>query len=224
MCFPLQLNGEPVVLPFVHPVDMLTIYKMGNVTVVEWNGLVKVRYSRQGQLNISLSTVFYNATCGLCGFFNNDPTDDLRLPNGRQPETSELFVEGWKAIADDLTCNGDCEDLYRMCTDLRLYQSPWLCGNINDPGNSSFLACHMAVNPSPFFRNCLYNMCVKEGNRSALCNSLQAYASACQDAQISLGAWRTATNCRKLQIQCTFLFLMPVYVFQNIRLPQSLVP
>ncbi|KAL2094954.1 hypothetical protein ACEWY4_009673 [Coilia grayii] len=190
-----KLNGESVVLPFVHPVEMLTIYKMGNVTVVEWNGLVKVRYSRHGHLNVSLSTIFYNATCGLCGFFNSDPTDDLRLPNGRQAETTELFVEGWKAIADDLTCNGDCEDLYRMCTDLRLYQSPWLCGNINDQVNSSFLACHMAVNPSPFFRNCLYNMCVKEGNRSALCSSLQAYASACQDAQISLGAWRTATNC-----------------------------
>uniref|UniRef100_A0AAY4DW95 Tectorin alpha n=1 Tax=Denticeps clupeoides TaxID=299321 RepID=A0AAY4DW95_9TELE len=191
-----KLNGEPVGLPYVHPGDMLIIYKApGNVTVVEWNGLVKVRYNRQGHVNVTLSTLFYNATCGLCGFFNTDPNDDLRLPNGRQADSAELFVEGWRAIADDLTCNGDCEDLYRMCVDLRLYQSPWLCGNINDPGNSSFLACHVAVNPSPFFRNCLYNMCVREGNRSALCSSLQAYASACQDAQISLGAWRTATGC-----------------------------
>lgn len=169
----------------------------GNATVVESRGLLRVQYNQQGSLNISLSTLYYNATCGLCGPFNGNASDDLRLPSGRLADSAELFSEAWRAIADDLTCNGDCDDLYRMCTDLRLYQSPWMCGHINDPGNSSFLACHSVVNPSPFFRNCLYNMCVKEGNRSALCSSLQAYAAACQDAQVGLTSWRSATNCRK---------------------------
>ncbi|XP_035289969.1 alpha-tectorin isoform X1 [Anguilla anguilla] len=191
-----KLNSEPIQLPYVHPLETLLVYRApGNATVVEWSGLVRLQYARQGLLNVTISTRFYNATCGLCGYPNGNASDDLRLPNGRQAESAELFAEGWRAIADDLTCNGDCEDLYRVCVDLRLYQSPWLCGNINDPGNSSFLACHDAVSPSPFFRNCLYNMCVREGNRSALCSSLQAYASACQDAQISLGAWRSATSC-----------------------------
>jgi len=208
-----QVNGEPAILPYVHPVEPLIIYRSsGNITVIEWSGLVRSRYSRQGLINITLSTLFYNTTCGLCGFFNGDPIDDLRLPSGRQADTADQFIEGWRAIADDLTCNGDCEDLYRMCTDLRLYQSPWLCGNINDLVNSSFLACHTAVNPSPFFRNCLYNMCVREGNRSALCNSLQAYASACQDAQINLGAWRSATNCRK-SFNCFSLLPCPTPFF-----------
>lgn len=169
----------------------------GNATVVESRGLLRVQYTRQGFLNISLSTLFYNVTCGLCGVFNSNATDDLRLPNGRQAESTEQFADGWRSIADDLTCNGDCDALYQMCTDLRLYQNPWMCGNINDPGNSSFLACHAVVNPSPFFRNCLYNMCVKEGNRSALCSSLQAYATACQDAQVGLASWRSVTNCRE---------------------------
>lgn len=193
-----QVNGEQVALPYVHPMDKMMIYRApGNATVVESHGLLRVHYTRQGFLNISLSTLFYNVTCGLCGVFNSNATDDLRLPNGRLAESTEQFTEGWRSIADDLTCNGDCDDLYRMCTDLRLYQSPWMCGNINDPGNSSFLACHAVVNPSPFFRNCLYNMCVKEGNRSALCSSLQAYATACQDAQVGLTSWRSATNCRE---------------------------
>ena len=192
------MNAEVVPLPYVHPLETMLIYKApGNVTVVECNGVIRVHYNRQGSLNISLSTVFYNSTCGHCGVFNRNASDDLRLPNGRLAESGEQFTEGWRAIADDLTCNGDCDDLYRMCTDLRVYQSPYMCGSINDPGNSSFLACHDAINPSPFFRNCLYNMCVKEGNRSALCSSLQAYASACQDAQVGLASWRSATNCRK---------------------------
>uniref|UniRef100_A0A3Q3JEZ7 Tectorin alpha n=1 Tax=Monopterus albus TaxID=43700 RepID=A0A3Q3JEZ7_MONAL len=191
-----KVNGEPVALPYVHPMETMMIYRApGNATVVESKDLLRVHYTRQGFLNISLSTLFYNITCGLCGVFNNNATDDLRLPNGRLAESTEQFTESWQSIADDITCNGDCDDLYRMCTDLRLYQSPWMCGNINDPGNSSFLACHTVVNPSPFFRNCLYNMCVKEGNRSALCSSLQAYATACQDAQVSLTYWRSATNC-----------------------------
>ncbi|KAK9536794.1 hypothetical protein VZT92_006555 [Zoarces viviparus] len=191
-----KVNGEPVLLPYVHPMETMMIYRApGNATVVESRGLLRVQYTRQGYLNISLSTLFYNVTCGLCGVFNSNATDDLRLPNGRLAESAEQFTEGWRSLADDLTCNGDCDALYRMCTDLRLYQNPWMCGNINDPGNSSFLACHAVVNPSPFFRNCLYNMCVKEGNRSALCSSLQAYATACQDAQVGLASWRSVTNC-----------------------------
>lgn len=192
-----QLNSEPIQLPYVHPLETLLVYRApGNATVVEWTGLVRVQYAPHGLLNVTISTRYYNATCGLCGHPNGNASDDLRLPNGRQAETAELLVEGWRAIADDLTCNGDCDDLYRMCVDLRLYQSPWLCGNINEPSNSSFLVCHDAISPSPFFRNCLYNMCVREGNRSALCSSLEAYATACQDAQINLGAWRSATSCR----------------------------
>ncbi|XP_028323355.1 alpha-tectorin isoform X2 [Gouania willdenowi] len=191
-----KVNGELVSLPYIHPMETMMIYRpSSNATVVESRGFLRVNYTRQGFIDISLSTSYYNVTCGLCGVFNNNATDDLRLPNGRLAESIEQFAEGWQSIADDLTCNGDCDDLYRTCTGLRLYQSPYMCGNINDPGNSSFLACHTVVNPSPFFRNCLYNMCVKEGNRSALCSSLQAYATACQDAQIGLTAWRSATNC-----------------------------
>nr|XP_057933710.1 alpha-tectorin [Doryrhamphus excisus] len=192
-----KVNGELTTLPYVHPLETLAVYRApGNATVVESRGRLRVLYTEQGFINISLSTIFYNITCGLCGVFNSDANDDFRLPNGRLAESAEQFVEGWRSsIADDITCNGDCDELYRTCTDLRLYQSSWMCGNINDPGNSSFLACHAAVNPSPFFRNCLYNMCVKDGNRSALCSSLQAYATACQDAQVLVASWRTATNC-----------------------------
>lgn len=194
------MNGEAVGLPFIHPSGVVMIYRApGNSTVVESRGLVRVQYSQQGLLNISLSTLFYNLSCGLCGVFNSNATDDLRLPNGRLADTAEQFSEAWRSIADDLTCNGDCDDLYRTCTDLRLYQSPWMCGSINDPGNSSFLACHALVNPSPFFRNCLYNLCVKAGNHSALCSSLHDYATACQDAHVDLPPWRSATNCRKAQ-------------------------
>ncbi|XP_072769863.1 alpha-tectorin isoform X1 [Nerophis lumbriciformis] len=192
-----KVNGELIALPYVHPLESVTIYRApGNTTVVESRGHLRVLYTQQGFINISLSTIFYNTTCGLCGVFNSDANDDFRLPNGRLAESAEQFVEGWRSsIADDITCNGDCDELYRTCTDLRLYQSSWMCGNINDPGNSSFLACHAAVNPSPFFRNCLYNMCVKDGNRTTLCSSLHTYATACQDAQVIVASWRTATNC-----------------------------
>ncbi|XP_019725167.1 alpha-tectorin isoform X1 [Hippocampus comes] len=191
-----KVNGEPIALPYVHPTQTIKVYRAsGNATVVESRPHLRVHYTQSGSINISLSTAFYNVTCGLCGVFNGDPADDFRLPNGRLAESASQFSDGWRSIADDISCNGDCDDLYRTCTDLRLYQSPRMCGNINDPGNSSFVACHGAVNPSPFFRNCLYNMCVKDGNRSALCSSLQAYAAACQDAQVVLTSWRTATNC-----------------------------
>ncbi|KAK7926066.1 hypothetical protein WMY93_008376 [Mugilogobius chulae] len=173
-----KVNGEPVVLPYIHPMETVLIYRApGNATVVESRGLLRVQYTRQG-----------NSTSPCPPVLQRDlwAVRSLQQQRHRRPATAQrthgrvsgAVHRGWKSLADDLTCNGDCDDLYRMCTDLRLYQSPYMCGNINDPGNSTFIACHTVVNPSPFFRNCLYNMCVKEGNRSVMCNSLQAYATA----------------------------------------------
>ncbi|XP_032905509.1 alpha-tectorin [Amblyraja radiata] len=193
----IKVNALAISLPFMHSSGKLKIYRNGNYTMVELYNSLQILYTSEDRINVMLSTAYYNNTCGLCGYFNGNPTDDFRKANGKVTENTAEFVDNWKTFADDMTCNGQCEELYTVCTneDLILYQGTSLCGIINDPNNSSFLSCHEAVNSSPFFRSCLYTMCLNGGNISALCSSLQAYADACTGADVMLANWRSSGFC-----------------------------
>lgn len=57
--------------------------------------------------------------------------------------------------------------------------------------------CHAVLSPSGYFDTCLYDLCELGLDGEALCNSLQAYADACQALGVKLPAWRNATFCRK---------------------------
>ncbi|XP_043532334.1 alpha-tectorin [Chiloscyllium plagiosum] len=193
----IKVNAFAISLPFMHSSGKLKIYRNGNDTTVELDNSFQILYSSEDRVNLTLSTAYYNHTCGLCGYFNGNPTDDFRKANGKVTENAAEFVDNWKTFADDMTCNGQCEELYTVCTneDLILYQGISLCGIINDPHNSSFLNCHEVVNPSPFFRSCLYSMCLNGGNITSLCSSLQAYADACIGAKVTQTNWRSSTFC-----------------------------
>ncbi|NWZ30520.1 FCGBP protein, partial [Asarcornis scutulata] len=61
--------------------------------------------------------------------------------------------------------------------------------------SSPFEVCHAVLSPSGYFDTCLYDLCELGLDGEALCNSLQAYADACQALGVKLPAWRNATFC-----------------------------
>ncbi|NXG59066.1 FCGBP protein, partial [Hemiprocne comata] len=60
-----------------------------------------------------------------------------------------------------------------------------------------FGPCHPRVSPVEHLNQCLHDVCVADGARHALCQSLQAYAAACQATGAQIRAWRSATFCRE---------------------------
>lgn len=60
-----------------------------------------------------------------------------------------------------------------------------------------FSACHAALSPSEYFRQCVYDLCTQKGNSAALCRSLSAYTAACQAAGVAVKPWRTDSFCRE---------------------------
>lgn len=194
-----QLNGQEVELPFFHPSGKLEIYRNKNSTTVESRGVVNVQYSDTGLLYIRLSTTYFNCTGGLCGFFNANASDEFCLPNGKCTDNLAVFLESWTTFEE--ICNGECGDLLKACNNdselLKFYRSRSRCGIINDPSNSSFLECHGVVNVTAYYRTCLFRLCQSTGNESELCDSVARYASACKNADVEVGPWRTYDFCRK---------------------------
>ncbi|XP_063799566.1 alpha-tectorin [Pseudophryne corroboree] len=193
----IKVNGFLVELPYYLPSGELEMYRNRNGTVIESEGLVRIQYSDQGLLHITLSTFYYNCTGGLCGYFNGNSDDEFCFPNGKCTDNVAVFLESWTTF--DEICNGECGDLLKACNNdselLKYYRSRSKCGIINDPSNSSFLDCHAVVNVSAYYRTCLFRLCQSGGNQTELCDSVSRYAMACQNAAVDVGQWRSRNFC-----------------------------
>nr|XP_020648218.1 alpha-tectorin [Pogona vitticeps] len=193
----IKVNGYETELPYFHPSGQLEIYRSKNGTAVESEGLVHIQYSDYGLLEIRLSTIYFNCTGGLCGFFNGNSSDEFCFPNRKCTDNLVVFLDSWTTFNE--ICNGECGDLLKACNNdselLKEYRSRSKCGVINDPTNSSFLECHSVVNVSAYYRTCLFRLCQSGGNQSELCDSVARYASACKNAEIDIGHWRSMNFC-----------------------------
>ncbi|CAH2319465.1 alpha-tectorin [Pelobates cultripes] len=193
----IKVNGFEVELPFYLSSGDLEIYRNRNGTVIESESQVKIQYSDQGLIQITLSTLYFNCTGGLCGFFNGNEEDEFCFPNGKCTDNVAVFLESWTTF--DEICNGECGDLLKACNNdselLKYYKSRSKCGIINDPSNSSFLDCHAVVNVSAYYRTCLFRLCQSGGNQTELCDSVSRYAMACQNAAVDVGQWRSQHFC-----------------------------
>ena len=160
-------------------------------------GLV-VSYDVNHYVRISVPYTYQNATCGLCGNFNNHPEDDFQTRQGEVVSSDVVFADSWQASGDDepgceAPCGGqDCA----VCTEAQnaLYNNNAHCG-ILQSSSGPFAACHQQLPPQPFVESCVYDLCVGRGYQPILCQALNVYASQCQQNGIQLPSWRRQGFC-----------------------------
>lgn len=67
------------------------------------------------------------------------------------------------------------------------------CAILTSP---KFEACHSAVSPLPYLRNCRYDVCACSDGRDCLCDAVANYAAACARRGVHVG-WREPSFCGK---------------------------
>ncbi|XP_040977901.1 IgGFc-binding protein-like [Aquila chrysaetos chrysaetos] len=68
----------------------------GNITVSHTSGM-DVLFSPSGEVTVTVGAALVNQLCAPCGNFNGDPSDDLKLPDGRTVRNIAEVVDAWKA-------------------------------------------------------------------------------------------------------------------------------
>uniref|UniRef100_A0A7N8XPU5 VWFD domain-containing protein n=1 Tax=Mastacembelus armatus TaxID=205130 RepID=A0A7N8XPU5_9TELE len=164
-------------------------------THVSWTRLVKVYVYNE---TIDVPYTYQNATCGLCGNFNNDPRDDFRTRQGEVVSSDVDFANSWKASGDNEPgCEGICGGLdCAACThdQLTFYSNTDHCGILQST-SGPFAACHQQLPPARFMESCVYDVCVGGGYQPILCRALNVYASQCQQNGVQLSSWRRTGFC-----------------------------
>ncbi|XP_032400298.1 zonadhesin, like [Etheostoma spectabile] len=189
------VNGLRVALPN-SPSPLISLSLAGQYITLQTPFGLRVRWDGNHYAQISVSSSYYNQTCGLCGDYDGNPNNDFTKPDGTLVGNVNDFGNSWqtKEDEDDSCSQGtrpdpDCDPKLEAEV-----VKPDKCGKLKDPAGP-FRECIGVVNPTPFFQSCVYDMCQFQGQQHVLCDQLQAYTDACQSAGAKVYPWRTPSFC-----------------------------
>uniref|UniRef100_A0A2I3T1P4 Zonadhesin n=1 Tax=Pan troglodytes TaxID=9598 RepID=A0A2I3T1P4_PANTR len=189
-----MLNGHRVALPVWLAQGRVTIRLSSNFVLLYTNFGLQVRYDGSHLVEVTVPSSYGGQLCGLCGNYNNNSLDDNLRPDRKPagdsvqlgaawklPESSEpgCFLVGGKPSSCQENSMADAWN--KNCAILINPQGP-------------FSQCHQVVPPQSSFASCVHGQCGTKGDTTALCRSLQAYASLCAQAG-QAPAWRNRTFC-----------------------------
>uniref|UniRef100_A0A672F6J5 VWFD domain-containing protein n=1 Tax=Salarias fasciatus TaxID=181472 RepID=A0A672F6J5_SALFA len=188
----LQVDGIITNLPVVLNGSRVTIFVSGSRTFVNADFGLSVTFDGRSTVFITLPSDFRGKTCGLCGNFNGNSSDDFDTPSGTVTSPDE-FGAAWK-VAGNYSCSDGCGSSCPRCTDEQPARDQ--CQVIR-AADGPFSFCHDQVDPAPFFSDCVFDVCVSgSGGPDLLCQAIEAYVSACQSANVPIFPWRQNTTCR----------------------------
>ncbi|XP_075184095.1 IgGFc-binding protein-like [Anomaloglossus baeobatrachus] len=188
------VNEEIHILPLVLDHGKVEIHQEGSSIVLQTDFEMVVRYDTINSVYITVPSVYESAVCGMCGNFNNNDNDDLLLPSGQLSENVEEFGAAWSANKDVKDCS--CKENCKGCDEMRaaIFRQDESCGLLVSE-DGPFSDCHELISVTNYFTQCLLDMCASDGQKDILCQSLQAYASACQAAGAKIQSWRSSNFC-----------------------------
>ncbi|XP_047196958.1 IgGFc-binding protein-like [Hippoglossus stenolepis] len=188
----IQVNGVYENLPFTQ----------NNVTVRQRNGWIIIKTPQsvelisdlRGHIQVKSPAIYHQSTCGLCGNYNDNPLDDLQLPNGTVISDPDIFGPSWK-LSNESSCSDTCNSSCQLCqTPMPEYSSDLYCGLLTHP-RGPFSSCHHLVDPQNYYSLCMKILCLAKGQHRALCETLWVYDAACKEAGGMTDLWTNTTGC-----------------------------
>uniref|UniRef100_A0A665WKG4 Si:ch211-39f2.3 n=1 Tax=Echeneis naucrates TaxID=173247 RepID=A0A665WKG4_ECHNA len=171
----------------------VSIFASGHQTFIEADFGLRVMYDGSSVVSISVPSHYRGLTCGLCGNFNGNQSDDFTTPSGAIVTAADEFGAAWK-VANDDTCSDGCGSSCPRCTNEQPARAQ--CEVIKAV-TGPFRLCHQHVDPTPYFNDCVFDTCLLGNERQEpLCRTIEAYISACHSANVEIFPWRDNTTCR----------------------------
>uniref|UniRef100_A0A803V778 von Willebrand factor n=1 Tax=Ficedula albicollis TaxID=59894 RepID=A0A803V778_FICAL len=179
-----SLNGQDIQIPLLQGrvVRSSVHLSYGEDLQIDWDG--------HGELIVKVSPVYSERMCGLCGNFDGNRGDDFLTPSGMVESLLEDFGNSWKL-------NADCQDLLKQDSDpcnLNPHLAKYAeesCSVLMAP---AFEPCHHEVSPTPYVKNCRFDVCSCSSGKDCLCSAIANYAAACARKSI-LVQWRQPDFC-----------------------------
>ncbi|KAI4876219.1 hypothetical protein NFI96_017952, partial [Prochilodus magdalenae] len=195
----ITINGVLNNIPVSLDNGKVTVQQEGFQNVIATDFGLRVAYDMVYHVSITVPSNYRGKTCGLCGNYNGNRNDDFMLPDGKQTKDLKTFTAAWKVAVPGIVCDDGCTgDVCPQCPANKKAIFEKDCSIITNP-QGPFAACHNVINPESYFRDCVFDVCMGDGDGKMLCHSIAAYMIDCQDFGITVQNWRTPSFC---PLQC----------------------
>uniref|UniRef100_A0A8C4YFY3 VWFD domain-containing protein n=1 Tax=Gopherus evgoodei TaxID=1825980 RepID=A0A8C4YFY3_9SAUR len=192
-----MVNGVSHNLPVVVADGQLQAYQHGGNVLVQTDFGLTVSFDLVYHARVTIPGNYQGQTCGLCGNYNGRRDDEFLLPDGRAAPNVAAFGSAWKVLIPGVACEDGCTgDNCPVCEERKknIFKQRNYCGLLT-ASDGPFAACHSTVSPTVYFNNCLYDLCLGNGDSQVLCQSIHSYVTACQEARVTIQPWRSASFC-----------------------------
>ncbi|XP_041476436.1 mucin-2-like isoform X2 [Lytechinus variegatus] len=220
-------NGNPTDLIYIRPGGVVSYKNEELALPTKAGGMVLERIAHYilatSGLGFSILydgkegiTVFANSdslrgnTCGLCGVYDHDPSNDMKTPSGTIADDAYTFGLSWKGMDErDPAYCPDVPTVPLRCTQYTSFESPEAeekaqfveseCAQLR---HGTFMACHQVVDPEPYIIACEQDVCACEmqpqengelGN-DCKCAAFTAYTQECSRRGFQV-SWRSLDFC-----------------------------
>ncbi|KAK2830491.1 hypothetical protein Q5P01_018422 [Channa striata] len=172
----------------------------GLSVIVEADFGLTVQYDWKEYLVITVPSSLSGKVCGMCGNFNSKKEDDLVTPTGQLASSMTALGKSWRVpgLPEDAQCQDECLDNCNTCDKHSFFDSlkdRIFCGLLTHIMDGPLSECSAVIDSKVFHEICLYDVCMGEGMKNFLCNTLQVYVDACQRAGIRIHDWRHLAHC-----------------------------
>ncbi|KAI8518356.1 hypothetical protein Bbelb_043730, partial [Branchiostoma belcheri] len=183
-----EVNGVNTTLPYSRESGKIEISLTGMFVCVELVELcVAVYYDGVHYVKVEIPSNYQNELCGLCNNFDGVEDSAYEMSGGGTTTNVNLFGNSWQtdaqncaALPTDPPTTGSCAQMYiDMCDDLTDAAGP-------------FASCHGTVSPTPYWNDCVYDSCEKDGS---ICEAFQVYYDACIMNGVPSFDWRSDNFC-----------------------------
>ncbi|XP_061434629.1 IgGFc-binding protein-like [Lethenteron reissneri] len=197
-----RLDGQAINLPYYEPRERFRITSSGGYARLTTDAFFSVEYDGRDRVVVSLLNhdVYWNGTCGVCGLWNGDRSDDFTMPDHSQAPDAATFGNSWEVPEKKNTESGNSDTgassgAILDAGKVAIASGPQNCGQLR--GMAGTLApCFTSVDAAPYFADCVFDMVLSGMDAAVLCRSLEGYAAACNAAGFSFAnPWRNGTGC-----------------------------
>ncbi|KAJ6650352.1 hypothetical protein lerEdw1_011909 [Lerista edwardsae] len=186
------VNGVKAAVPVDLPLGVRVEERPPYVVLSTPFGL-QAKFNGDQELFVQVDERYKGHLCGLCGTYSGSQLDDFLQPDGVLGHDPNQFASSWRVTDDHWPCDPSTAPPPPCHPDQEAAFEE-LCRVILATGGA-FEACHWSLPPQLYFESCVYDQCATSGDRGQLCQSLEAYAAACELHGQDLGDWRKDTVC-----------------------------
>ncbi|XP_069497560.1 IgGFc-binding protein-like [Ambystoma mexicanum] len=190
-----QINGDLSLLPLSLQSGKVQVYFSGSSAVVQTDFGLVVSFDWSHHASVQVPAAYSGSVSGLCGNFNGNKSDDLRIPDGSLVSSAVTFGNSWREDDDDSDFHCIDTDNPPVCGEdmVAQYSNQSHCGIMKDPAGP--FRNGINADTDVFFKNCVYDMCGTDGDHGTLCEIVKSYAHHCQKQGVAIQEWRSLIGC-----------------------------